>query len=307
MAQVLKEYFISDIQEKLFSGNMFLTNSVSHDIYADGKTVHVPQAGGITDVEVDRSTFPGTVNDRTDTELTYDLKSFSTDPFRLPNIEKLQLSYDKRTSLLNQHINKLNQEMGTYGLINWGTDTSSRVVLTTGTASSSIAPPTSTLSPKGLKIADLADAAAVLDADDVPQNDRFIVMPSKMYWNFVNAEKDYLLSVDFAKNITPEEQAMGVVSKVMGFNIIARSVTPIFTDGASPSKKAYGAAAAVDDVYGAVFYQRDQVAKAMGGVNFFERQNDPTYYGDIYSAEVLFNTTQLRSDEKGVGCIVQNT
>jgi hypothetical protein len=100
---------------------------------------------------------------------------------------------------------------------------------------------------------------------------------------------------------------MGVVKKLYGFNIILRSNVVVYADGATPTKKAVGAASATDDCYGMVGFQRDMVAKALGNIDVFQDNNNPTYYGDVLSALVMFGATQLREDGKGIVTIVQDT
>jgi hypothetical protein len=307
---VQKEIWVKDIKDKLFAGVEFVKNSQSHDEFVDNLTVHIPQAGALPAVSKNRSVFPGTISQRTDTDNYYSLAEFTTDPILIRDLEAMQISYNKRQSILNHHIRTLNDRLGLEALYNWcgsGLVTASgQIVLTTGTGTTTIAPPGSTSSTKGILLADIATAASKLDEDDVPGENRFLVMPSKAYWNFVEVNKAQLLNLDYNKGLTNGDIANGIVAKVYKFNIITRSYTVVFADAATPTIKAVGAATATSDVWGMVGWQADCVAKALGDVKMYINEDQAAYYGTIISAAVNFGCVKGRSDAKGIVTIVQD-
>ena len=65
--------------------------------------------------------------------------------------------------------------------------------MSTGTATANIAPPSGTGNRKAVLINDLATSAAKLDEDDIPQEGRWMAMPSKMYHNMLIENKAELL------------------------------------------------------------------------------------------------------------------
>jgi len=202
MAQVLTEAFVRDIEENLYADNEFVTLAVNDDVYVSDKTVHVPQAGSVPTVVKNRAVLPAAVGQRTDAEVTYDLDEYTTDPIYIPNIETLQLSYSKRTSVLFNHQAELNNQIGLNFLNNaggagvWAGSGTNQIVLTTGTATSGIAPPTSTLTPKSIALADIGNAAAKLDYDNMPKTDRYMVIQSTVYWDMLR-ENPTILNKDY--------------------------------------------------------------------------------------------------------------
>jgi len=307
---IQKEIWLSTIKEKLFAGVDFVRFSESHDAFVDNKTVHIPQAGALPDVSKNRSVFPATISQRTDTDNTYDLSEFTTDPILMRDIEELQVNYNKRQSILNHHIRTLNNRLALEALYNWAgtglTSASGQIILTTGTGTSTIAPPGGTSAVKGVLLADIANAAAKLDEDDVPMENRYMVMPSKVYWNFVEVNKAQLLNLDYNKSLTNQDIATGIVAKVYGFNIIPRSYTIVYADAATPTRKAVGAATATTDCWGIVGWQQDCVAKALGDIKIYVNEDQAAYYGSIFSAAVMFGCVQGRSDGKGIVTLVQD-
>ena len=97
-----KEIWLNSIVELLFASNTFAARSVNHSAFVTDKTVHVPNAGSAPGVVKNRSTFPGTASQRTDYDLTYDINEYSTDPIHLQYSEEVELSYNKRESILKQ-------------------------------------------------------------------------------------------------------------------------------------------------------------------------------------------------------------
>lgn len=302
-------HFLNTIKEKLFAGAEFVKTATSHDAFVNNLTVEIPQAGAIAAVEEDRSSLPATIAQRTDTKQTYDLIEFTTDPMLLTKKEVAELSYDKLSSILKQHMDKLNDRIALRALYNWAgaglTTASGQIIETTGTGVAGIAPPSGTGSRLGLTLLDMANAAKKLDKDNVSDQNRYMIMPPDMYWNFVEVNKAQLLNLDYNKGLTNGDIANGVVSNVYGFKIIKRSYTTVFDNETAPVKKAVGAAAAATDNWGAIGFQADEVCRALGSIEVLSDMDNPAYYGSIYSAIVRFNAQQARTDGTGIVTLVQ--
>ena len=311
MTAIRSEVFIADLQEKLFAGNEFVTFAKDHNAFITNNTVHVPQAGTIGSVTKNRTVFPAPISERTDTDLTYDMNTYDLAPIRVGNVDKFMANYAYRDSIMSQQINKLNDRIGLEFLHSGGgtglTTASGQIILTTGTGSTTIGPPSSTLTAKGLMLIDIANAAAKLDMDDVPKTGRYLNIPWNAYWDFVEVNKASLLSLDFQGGLTQSDIANGVVSKVYGFNIMNRSYTTTYVDAATPTLKAVGAAAAATDAWGMIGWQSDMMSRALGDIKAYVNSDQAAYYGDIISSEVIFGSKALRTDGKGIVTIVQNT
>jgi len=300
-----KEVWVADIREQLFSGVFaFIRNSVNHDAFVDNKTVHVPQGGVAATIEKNLSLLPAVVSQRDDTDLTYDITNYKILPKLITNLEALQASYNKRNSIMLQNIAAVSNRLANETLVAWAAATAGNIIETTGAATSLIAPPSGTSTRLGLLLADIATAAAKLDEQDVPSTGRFLVIPAKMYWNFVTIEKASLLSIDYSKGLSDQDMAMGIVAKIYGFNIIIRSSAAVYATGGT-TPKAVGASGATTDRFGAVGWQQDCVSNALGAVKAYFEADSPIFYGDIISAEVNHGAAKIRTDGYGIVTIVQ--
>jgi hypothetical protein len=302
---IQKEIWTQAVAEKLFSDMDYVKNSVSHDNYVDYKTVHIPQAGALPSVEKDRTVYPAPISERTDTDKEYSLSSFSIDPIRIGDVDELQVAYDKRTSVLDHHIRKLNDRLALEANFQWA-DPSQTTYVTTGTATANIAPPSATGNRKALTLSDLGNAAAKLDEDNVSRSNRWCVMPAKVYWSFLEENKGEILRKDYMNSAN---LPTGAVNQVYDFNIAIRDFTVTYT--AAGARKPVGSAAATTDEWGILCYQQDYVARALGSIEVYIEENKAAYYGGLFSSEVLFGATRMYTDVSnqatGVITIKQDT
>lgn len=296
-----QEIWVNDIQEKLFAGAEFVTQSVDHSAFIENKIVHLPQAGTEPAIVKDRASYPATIAQRTDAEKTYQLAEFTTDPVHITDIDELQTSYDKRNSVLGQHIDILNDRIALETAFNWATDTAASQIVTSGSASSDALAPGATGTRLALTKEDVRKVAALFDRQNVPSTGRKLLLPSDMYYQLF--ADTTLLSGDYMNR---SSQEAGVIAQLYGFDIMIRSAAAVFDESATVyTKKAVGAASAATDSLGALAWQINSVANALGDIKVFSDEDKPEYYGSIFSALVMHGSTVLRTDEKGIASIVQ--
>lgn len=300
---VQTEIWVKDIEEVLFATNLeFLRASVNHDAFVVNKTVHVPQAGSLPGAVKNRSVFPAPIIDRDDTTLDYELESFSVDPVRIGRIDEVQVSYAKRQSVMKQHLNILMDIIAKEGIFNWASDLDTHQVRTTGADSTRNLPVGATGTRKKLTVEDLSNLTQVLDDQEVPDDGRWLMLPSKMYQEFFVITE--LIREDIIGKTTLPQ---GVLDKILNFNVMKRSSNTIvkYDNQAIPQRKAVGAAATNDANFGAIAWHPDFVATALGEIVVFANENDAPNYGTIISADVLSKTTKLRTDEAGIVTLIQ--
>lgn len=304
MADVRTIQFTKVVKEVLYSGMEFVKTAFSHDAFVNDDKVQIPTAGTLPDVEVDRSSFPIDIVSRTDDTVEYNLKEFSLGVLKLSEKEMKELSYDKMRSIVMQMQKKLGNRIALDALYNWAQ--SSPAIETTGTAVAGIQPTGATGTRQPLELADIANAAAKLDGDNVSQTNRYMIVPSNVYWNFVNNNKAQLLNLDYNKGMTNGDIANGVVSKVYGFGIIPRPWTALYT--AAGALKAVGTAVAATDEWGIIGYQADEVCRALGSIKVYIQKDAPEYQGDLISATIRFGTSKMYGTaETGIVTIKQDT
>ena len=296
---VQTEVWVRDIEEVLFAeNNQFLRASVNHDAFVVNKTVHVPQAGSLPGAVKNRTVFPAPILDRADTTLDYDLDSFSVDPVRIGRIDEVQISYQKRQSVMKQHLNILTDIIALEGIFNWASDTGANQVRTTGSTVDDNLPPQATGVRKRLTVVDIKNLAKKMDEQNVPDKGRWLLLPAAMYYEIFTIND--LIKSDIAGILT---LPTGVANKILGFNVMKRSETVIYDN--APVRKAVGAAPANDDNFGGIAWHVDFVATALGAISVFANEKDAPNYGTVISADVLSKTTKLRTDEAGIVTLIQ--
>ena len=128
------EVWVNDIQDNLFAGNEFVKTGTDHSGFISDKTVHVPQAGANPAVKKNRAVFPAPITERADTDLTYTLNDYTTEPVRIGDVEDIQNSYSKRTSVFGQHIQTLGDVIGNHTAFEWAASGAGNVFNTSGSA-----------------------------------------------------------------------------------------------------------------------------------------------------------------------------
>lgn len=296
---IQKEIWVASIIAGLFASNSFITKAFNADEYVNqGKTVHIPQAGAPSGVVKNRADLPAGVSRRTDDDITFVLDEFTTNPVHIPHADTVELSYDKRESVLRQDKLKLQDEVALSFLDKWLPDSEDNMIATTGEAVNAYTPKA-----VGKRCAICkADVLALMtrfDADDIPQEGRYLLLDAYMYAQLL---KDLTQSESLAFLASADAQN-GVVGKLFSFNIMMRSRVGLYNDDGD--KKSWSAKGADDDIAAGLAWHEQSVCRALGEVKAYEDLGNPTYYGDIYSFLVRCGGRIMRKDCKGVVAIVQ--
>jgi len=292
-----KQVWLNTIVENFFPDNSFATKSIDDSVFVSNKTVHIPNAGTPSGVEINRTQKPASVNQRTDNELTYDMDELTTNPIYIPEIDKVELSYDIRQSILYNDRAELQKNAAQNLLYRWfTTDT---IVETTGEARPAHTSDTATGNRKQMTKATVLALMTKFNQQDVPAEGRYILLDAVMYADLLAdlTEKDlsaFLASADAQK---------GIVGNLYGFSIMQRSQVLRVTSGHALLKWSEDAAAT--ELAAGLAWQQQCVSRALGEVKMFDKLDDPTYYGDIYSFLMRVGGARRRYDKKGVAVIVE--
>lgn len=296
---IQKEMWLGTLVEQLFADNSFLSKAFNADSYVNGKTVHIPNAGAASGVEKNRSTVPAGISKRTDTDVTFNLDEYTTNPVYIPNAETIELSYDKRASVLNLDRQTLLDRLSLDMIHNW-MPAAARAIEMTG-AEVEAYTDKATGKRKGLCKADVLALMTQFNKDNVPQADRYLLVDAVMYSQLLNS----LTENENSAFLASADAQNGILGKLYSFNVSMRDTVAVCD--ATKTKKAVGAAGAATDLATALAWQKDSVCRALGEVKAFENEGDPSYYGDIYSFLVRAGGCIMRSDSKGVAALVQGT
>jgi hypothetical protein len=298
---IQKEIWTSDIAGSIFPDDSFMSKSVDASEYVVGTVVHKPQAGAPGNVVKNRSSFPASIGTRTDTINDYSIAEYTTDPIRISNADTVELTYDKRNSILMEEKLNLNLRVAKEMLYNWlfGINTSF-IIPTTGAAVTATAPG-ATGTRKAALITDLQTARTALHAQGRwVDGQMYALIPSNMVPQLFPA--DSVVTATYMGLVSEEERRNGIIAKVQGFNIMERSSGAIYT---GTTLAAVNAAGAATDCEAIVCWYAQSVERALGDVIAFENIGDPTFYGDIYSFLVRAGGSRSRTDGKGLVVIRQ--
>lgn len=299
---IVLEQWAAYIIERFWKDNAFLKYAYDDSQYVvAGRIIHIPQPGSKPAVVKNRNSFPGTAVRRTDTDITYPLDEYTTDPTHIPNIDAIHLSYSKQDSVLGDHMQVLNETVADDMLIKWGTNATA-VSTTGGPSAVQVGPVTGQTGNRyAFHHADLKKLMIRMNANNVPKNDRYVMIDDNMYEAFYDSLSD-TNAKDFSRYADAEN---GIVGKLHGFNIMTRSSVLLATN--ANALKALGASIAATDCLGSIAWQKNTVAFAIGDTKLFQNLNDALYYGDIHSALVMAGGRVRRTDGLGIYNIIQGT
>lgn len=279
-----KEIWEKDIVENLFKDNAFAERAFNADQYVlNGKVVHIPVAGAPAVIKKNLSSFPQTAVNRTDSEITYVIDNYYALPRQIQDMEKYELSYDKRQSIVGEDQSQLIQ-VAMEGLLYRWAPAAANVIETVGAATG----------------ADLIDGTAT-GTRNVMTKDAFKVVAKKfaninlvgrrnalltanhyhqLFESFSEGEKTNFNSFADAKN--------GIVGRYMGIDIIMRSSVlryrKVATVWTVVDEQDAAFAAAAGDSAASLFWVDSCVERAKGDIKVFEDNGNPLYYGDVFSA-----------------------
>ena len=305
---LIKEIWVQDVQEALNRNADFLPYSVDHSAYIAFGTVHVPQSGSNPTVVKNPATFPLAISEITDTDRTYSLNQFALEPTLISNLDELQISYDKRQSVLGQQITTLTQRIGDEVAISWSATGAANIVGTTGSAVATSLAPGATGTRKAVTLADIASLASKLDKDNVPRQNRKLLMSTDMFWELFQISDVIRASYNGFQN-QPNVLQNGIVAMLYGFEIMMRPVVSVYANTVT-TPKAFGAATATTDNLACIAFHSTTVARALGSMTpLYDSGSNgngkPEYLGSIFNMEVMLGSAILRADMKGVAALVQ--
>lgn len=305
---LIKEIWVQDVQEALNRNADFLPYSVDHSAYIAFGTVHVPQSGANPTVVKNPATFPLTINERVDADRTYSLNQYALQPTLITNLDELQISYDKRQSVIGQQISTLTQRIGDEVAISWSASGAANIVGTTGAAAATALAPGATGTRKQVTLADIASLASKLDKDNVPRGNRKLLMSTDMFWELFQISDVIRASYNGFQNQGNVLQT-GTIAQLYGFDIMMRPVVSVYANSTTVPK-AFGAATATSDNLACIAFHSSTVSRALGSMTpLYDSGSNgngkPEYLGSIFNMEVMLGSAILRDDMKGVAALVQ--
>ena len=294
-----KEIWLNTIVENFYPDNSFMAKSVDDSPFVNNKTVHIPNAGKPSSVAINRSEKPAKISEREDNELTYNIDELTTDPIHISNVDTVELSYDKRNSVLSNDRMQLQKAAAQNLLYKWSEAMKTKFQ-TDGEAREAHTSSTATGNRKKMTKAVVMKLAVQFNRDDVPAEGRYILLDSVMYMDLL----DDLTDKELSAFLSCADASRGVLGKLYGFEFMQRSQVLRTSAGGSAIVK-WDAEGAAGELAAGLAWQESCVSRAMGEVKMFDDMGNPTYYGDIYSFLVRTGGAPRRYDGKGIAVIVE--
>ncbi|MDF7813616.1 phage capsid protein [Hymenobacter sp. YC55] len=300
---VLTSIFTRDLQKILFPDNSFYKRTKRLNTATDAPgtaaaSYQIPQELQMPEGIVDPATFPLEVEELEGGNEIVTLSLLATKPTRLGDKELLEVSYDKRASVLSLHSAVLDQMAAGVALNRMSQVASSAIVLTSGAAAAA-ALPGLTGNRKAVTKDDIIKGCEILDRTDMP-GQRYGLVGATQYSELLKIEH----FVDYNKTGNASALLTGAVGELMGVKWYKRSTGAMFT-GAGAAKAA-GSAAAADDNEGMLLWIEDAIGRVEGSVEVYINEKQAQYLGSLMNNAVRFGMKILRTDKKGVVAIRQS-
>lgn len=293
------EVWSNVIIENLFKDQTFLNLAYNADGFVlGGAVVHIPNAGAKPTVVKNRNTFPATAVRRTDTDVTYALDTYTTDPTHITQREQETIEYDKISNILNEHIGTLNEVIGDAMLEKWSPTAAGNIIRTTGGAVAAHLD-SATGNRKKLLKEDIKKLRKLMNKNNIPKQGRYLMLDSDL----MDQLQD---DADLIKRDVGAELDMknGVIMRLYGFELLERATAGRYSNASTPVPIAYDAAGSAAHNAAGIAWQTQSVERAIGTTTMFQDPSNPLYYGDIYSALVTMGGRIRRS--AGVFALVQD-
>nr|DAK78873.1 MAG TPA: Major capsid protein [Caudoviricetes sp.] len=293
------ELWLPKLQENFFPDDSFVSKSLDDSAFIEAHRVHIPNSGTPSKVEKDRSVFPASIGTREDHEVTYDLHIFSVDPARVHKMSDVELSYDKRMSMINNNRSELQRVAHNDILESWAKAYSS-VVRTSGSLEPAHTYNGATGKRKQVTASDVLKLKTIFDKQLLPAEGRYLLLDVDMYNAFLESLTEgnklaFQASADAQRGILGRLYGFGVMSRAQVLRVKSDAETILFGKEAhEPTELAAGLA-----------WQESCVSRAKGGMNLYLEESKAEWYGDVFSLDMRAGGGHRRFDKAGIALLVQ--
>jgi len=293
------EKWLVDFQENLYPDNSFYAGTKNDSMYVQNTIVHIPnylQEVTTFDMSTAIGTYPRGLNELAHTEKIYTMLQQAVEPYMVDPIEDNEFSYDKRFAVLQQAINKLNDDVAVKINWEWTPVAANGIFPSTGVATRANRFGNTV---KRITFNDLLNLQTQMNLQNVPVEGRRLLVDA-----YGLQDIQVMSELQGSAALTEKAFVNGAIMRVAGFDVFMRSATTSFT--AAGAKKAIGAADANTDLGSAIAFHPDFVRYAVGtkdnvGIKVFLGQEDPAVYGITMSAYVRVGASTSYDEDVAVG------
>lgn len=303
------EVWVADIKEKLFPDNSFAALAIDDSAFVENKTVNLANAGALPVVERNRTVLPAPTIKRQDVDLSYQLQEFTSSPTFIQDIEEIEVAYNKRQSVLQNHVMTQNLKTANWMQYSWAPTQAANILRTTGSNRDAVIDG-ATGQRKTLLLSDIFKAKGIMDDMDLPEEGRVMLIPAYMYNDLLEAEKTSLVNLQTTGEAVIRQ---GRLDTLLGMRIITRGKKNVlsYTNAGTPAPRI--ASNSSDAEYSALttanaavlFWHPMFTRRALGAIKVYYNEDDATLYGSAFSTMVRAGGRKAYSDETGVVAIVE--
>jgi len=308
MAEQINVRYSQQLQEQLFPKSDFYKNSIAETgIAADADTFEIPNLSDIDDASEGKpTTLPLKVVVSEDTKVTGTMKQLYCSPIVITDENEITTNYDKRTAKQKQQAATLSSKAGTYAAYQWlPASASANIVVSTGAARATNQTGL-TGNRKALTKADLLAVKAKLMKANA------LEVPGELYALLTPDAYNDLLAIaefsDYDKTGNASKLELGILGKILGFNIMVRSAYSKGHIGAwytAANGKVRTIDTAATDRPANLFWHSGLVCHAEAFPKAYISADRPEYMGTIINASVRFGAEICRADGIGTAAIVE--
>ena len=288
MSTLNKQIWISQIMEKFYPEASFLNFAKDMSENVEYDKINLADCGFDPEVLINNTTYPIAVAERTDTPLSIELSLYETENTLVRSPQAVELAYDKLESVIYGHRMALRAMAGNksaHAYTPTQDTTNTPVLITTGDNNGD--------GFKRLVPEDILKLKKRYDLLEVPFENRYLVLDPN------HVEDLILYDLKAFKDITDFKD--GQPNRFAGFNILQYTKTPKYNVN-TKVKLPWGAVADANTTFASFSFSSEEVMKADGTVNMFERINDPELRATIVGFDKRFIGLPIRN--KAIGAII---
>jgi hypothetical protein len=285
-----KQVWISQVMEKYYPETSFLKYATDMSNLVDNDKINLADAGMDPAVLKNNTNYPISVHERTDNALELELNLYETENTLVQDAVITELSYNKLESVLVGHRGSLQKRTGADAAHAFSPDSNEAntpILMTTGEVRAN--------GFKKLLPDDILSLMEEWNGLNYPLENRYLVLDARMLAD--------LMRFDLRQYGNITDIVNGQPKKFGSFHILAYSQNAVYNVN-TLQKKSFGAAEQETDTYSSFAFLGNEVMKADGSLEMFERLKDPEYRGDIVGFAKRFLAMPIRN--KGISAIVAN-
>ena len=288
MSTLNKQIWISQIMENFYPEASFLNFTKDMTEHVENDKINLADCGFDPEVLINNTTYPIPIVQRADIPLSIELDLYETENTLVRSPDAVELAYDKLESVIYGHRMTLRAKSGQKAAHAFAPNTDSEntpVLVTTGDNNGE--------GFKRLIPEDILKLKKRYDLLDVPYDNRYLVLDPN------HIEDLILYDLKAFKDITDFKN--GEPNRFAGFNILQYTKTAKY-NLLTKTKMPFGSVSNANTTYSSFSFSSEEVMKADGTVNMFERVNDPELRATIVGFDKRFIALPIRN--KAIGAII---